>query len=65
MTKLIVCGVLLFGVIYALRRTLSGAFDYFGYGAGMAICATFTVVVIALAFAWDRYERSRSPRSPR
>lgn len=60
MTRIIVCCTLLIAFVAGLRWLLNGAFDHFGFVAGLTICIAATIIMISLGFAWDRYERSRS-----
>ena len=62
MLRYIVCTVLLIGFIYGLTHLLRGLSISMEFWPFMALCAITGTVLIALGFAWDRFERSRARR---
>lgn len=65
MTRVIVCSLLLLGFISGLNYGLRQAAVALDFWSFIGLCAALLTVIIVLAFSWDHFERTRSPRSPR
>jgi hypothetical protein len=63
LVRYIYCALVLAAFLWALNYMLKHSFAAWGFWPGFALCVSVGCAFIALAFAWDRYERNRSPKS--
>ena len=54
MLRIVVCSGALIAVIAAVRSALNGAFDSWGYGWGLAVCALVMGATFIAAYLYDR-----------